>query len=117
MTETIDTDSISDGYHTFGELYAHRTVLFACLCNLEHHDMSFKSWHHSDGTMYDGYFIAGIYADSGWVTYHCEAKYWDMFHCVEYDLAPEWDGATPNDGLMRLVSQYAWPYELELPND
>lgn len=33
--ETISTGSISDGSHTFDELYYHRMVLFAVIC--KHH--------------------------------------------------------------------------------
>ena len=30
----ISTKKISDGHHTFGELYRHRIALFCTLCNL-----------------------------------------------------------------------------------
>jgi len=30
----ISTKEISDGHHTFGELYRHRITLFCTLCNL-----------------------------------------------------------------------------------
>lgn len=40
----------SDGYHTFYELYEHRTALFAALCNT-YNDRSWKSFKHADGTM------------------------------------------------------------------
>lgn len=30
----ISTKEISDGRHTFGELYGHRIALFCALCNL-----------------------------------------------------------------------------------
>ena len=111
----------SDGWHTFDELYEHRTVLFASLCNClqelnaEGKDFAFKSWHHDDGTMYDGMFIAGIWTCMGWVTYHCEAKYWDMFDVPELEQTPEWDGASPVNGLFRLVKEFTkgnWHGEL-----
>lgn len=106
----------SDGWHTFDELYEHRTILFASLCNCHQIwniplDVTFRSWKHHDGTMYDGMFIAGILTDSGWVTYHCEAKFWDYFCYVpELDRAPEWDGATPEDGLGRLKERFCNPW-------
>ena len=96
----------SDGYHTFDELYYHRTALFACLVALQPRQMAFKSWKHSDGTMYEGMFIAGIYTSGGWCTYHCEAKWWPLFNCHEQEFAPEWDGHTPSDAIHRLMSDF-----------
>jgi hypothetical protein len=103
----------SDGWHTFDELYRHRTILFAALCNYRQatdpdgFNAAFKSWKHSDGTMYDGMFIAGLWTRMGWVTYHCEAEFWDYFDVPELvPNAPEWDGATPEDGLHRLCDEF-----------
>lgn len=61
---------ISDGYHTFRELYEHRMTLFQALLNemastnsrsqyeiLDYRNV-WKSRKHSDGTMYDNMFIA-----------------------------------------------------------
>lgn len=99
----------SDGWHSFDELYRHRTILFASLCNIAQEkgiNAAFKSWKHSDGTMYDGMFLAGVWTRMGWVTYHCEAEFWDYFDVTELDAAYEWDGATPDDGLDRLVDEF-----------
>lgn len=49
----IDVGEISDGYHTFDELYMHRRVLFSIICHQYKH-LAWKSWKHSDGTMFDG---------------------------------------------------------------
>ena len=87
----------SDGYHTFNELYEHRTALFAALCNT-YNDRSWKSFKHADGTMYDGMFIAGIETPEGQYTYHCEEEYLYMFAMTkEMPNAPEWDGHKPSD--------------------
>lgn len=59
----------SDGYHTFDELYYHRMILFSVICNQNKRN-SWKSKLHSDGTMYDNYFICGIETPSGMYTYH-----------------------------------------------
>lgn len=104
-TRAVSGDT-SDGYHTFDELYYHRTALFACLVALQPRQMAFKSWKHTDGTMYDGMFIAGIYTSGGWCTYHCEAKWWPLFDCHEREFAPEWDGHTPSDAIHRLMSDF-----------
>ena len=93
---------ISDGYHTFDELYYHRMILFSVICNMRK-DISWKSYKHHDGTMYDNYFIVGITTDKGDYTYHYHEKYWDMFDVPELDFAPEWDGHTPED-IVRLLS-------------
>ena len=97
---------ISDGYHTFDELYYHRTALFACLVSLQPRQMAFKSWRHADGSMYEGYFIAGIFTSGGWSTYHCESRWWPLFSCSERDRAPEWDGHTPSDAIHRLMDDF-----------
>lgn len=34
LSGEIFTKEISDGHHTFGELYRHRIILFCTLCNL-----------------------------------------------------------------------------------
>lgn len=98
---------VSDGYHTFNELYEHRTVLFACLCKQFRPDLVWKSDFHSDGTMYDGMFIVGINTECGTVTYHMENKYKDLFKSIQtLDKAPEWDGSTPEDGLEFLKKSF-----------
>lgn len=93
---------ISDGYHTFDELYYHRMVLFSVICGLCK-EKAWKSYKHHDGTMYDNYFIVGITTDEGDYTYHYHEKYWRMFDVPELEFAPEWDGHTPGD-ILRLIS-------------
>lgn len=98
---------ISDGHHTFGELYDHRRALTAVLAAAAATEGD--SWrskqHHPDGDpMFDGYFIVGIQLPTGTITYHYKLKYWDDFAAVpEIDHAPEWDGATPDDSVSRLL--------------
>jgi hypothetical protein len=55
----IDTNTVSDGYHTFGELYEHRITLFLVLM-LRHPNISWRSRNHADGSEWEGWFIAGI---------------------------------------------------------
>jgi len=96
---------ISDGYHTFDELYNHRMILFSVICNLNK-DMSWKSKLHADGTMYDNYFIVGITTENGDYTYHYHIDHWHYFDVNEIAHAPEWDGHKPEDitRLFTLVS-------------
>lgn len=93
---------ISDGYHTFEELYYHRMMLFAVICG-QNQDKAWKSWKHHDGTMYDDYFIVGIETPNGSFTYHYHKDNWNMFEVLEIPHAPEWDGHTPED-ITRLLS-------------
>lgn len=95
-------NNVSDGYHTFDELYYHRGLLFSLVCN-QNNEISWKSRKHSDGTMYNGMFIAGINTPEGQYTYHCEDDLWDLFHVKEISNASEWDGHKPKD-IVRLLS-------------
>ena len=97
------TDNISDGYHTFSELYDHRTILFSVIADF-YHDRAWKSKKHEDGTMYDGMFVVGVETPKGQATYHVEDKYWNSFPVKELEYAPPYDGHTPKDVLDRLLS-------------
>ncbi len=94
--EPVDKGEISDGYHTFNELYYHRMILFATIVN-SNINKSWKSWKHEDNTMYDDYFIVGIETTLGQFSYHYHKENWDMFKCKELKNAPKWDGHTSND--------------------
>ena len=95
---------ISDGYHTFNELYDHRAALTAALFKSLPSDMVYKSKKHHDGTMYDGMFIVGAnLPDIGAISYHYDIDpWWDIFNIREVENAPEWDGHTPDDVIERL---------------
>lgn len=101
-----DIGEVSDGYHTFNQLYHQRAVLFATIVN-QNKDMAWKSYKHSDGKYCfdsDGeWFIVGIDTPEGSYTYHYEKKYWDMFDCKELECGKEWDGHTEED-VIRLLS-------------
>jgi hypothetical protein len=104
----IDTNKVSDGYHTFGELYDHRIGLFIMLCKFmqlfdEEYDI-WKSKLHHDGVGYDGWFIMGIgQQKGGQISYHLPLSVWDETHFVtELETAPEWDGHTSADVLKRI---------------
>lgn len=102
--KTISTKNISDGYHTFGELYHHRAILFSVICN-QNKDVAWKSLQHDDGTMFDGdMFIVGVETPQGQYTYHYHIEpYWNMFNVKELEYAPKWDGHQPSD-ITRLFS-------------
>ena len=101
---SIDIGNISDGYHTFNELYHHRAVLFAVICNM-YPDKAWKSKQHDDPNfhMYDGMFIVGIETPEGQATYHYDLDpYWDIFNVKELERAPKYDGHTPDEAIRRI---------------
>ncbi|WP_282919123.1 hypothetical protein [Levyella massiliensis] len=98
----LSMDDISDGYHTFDELYYHRMVLFSVVLN-QNKERSWKAKKHADGTMYDNSFICGILTPQGMYTYHYDLEYWDFFKVKELERAPEWDGHKSED-VTRLLS-------------
>ena len=94
--------NLSDGYHTFNELYHHRAILFSVICNAMP-DKAWKSKLHDTGDMYEGMFIVGIETPEGQATYHYDIEpYWDMFKVKELEKAPKWDGHTPQVAIDRL---------------
>ena len=106
-----EVGKVSDGFHTFDELYEHRIELFLRLCfyfiqGKSQHDkrIVWKSKLHADGSKFDGWFIMGIGERKGeQISYHLPISKWDeiLFAC-ELDYAPLWDGHTPADVLERL---------------
>lgn len=102
VAEETTMGKVSDGYHTFDELYHHRAVLFAVICNT-HKELAWKSKLHDTGDMYDGMFIVGIETPEGQATYHYDINpYWDMFNVKELPKAPKWDGHTPDEAIRRI---------------
>lgn len=101
-----DKGEISDGYHTFNELYEHRFFLFRALCHMDFLK-SWKSKIQSDGNMYPGWFIAGIGVEHGkQITYHLPLRLWNEFKIRELEIAPEFDGHSSSDVVSRLREMY-----------
>lgn len=100
-----EMDNISDGYHTFGELYDHRRALTAALAAVTPGSWKSKAHHPEDGPMFEGgYFIVGIPTPSGPITYHYKLSHWDDFKNVpELSHSHRWDGAQPADTITRLL--------------
>ena len=98
------TGEISDGYHTFDELYEHRCTLFLTLMMKMPEASWFSEWH-DDGSSIEGWFIAGINTPTGTVTYHLPKDMW-WFACKTgakaVSRAPKWDGHTSADVVKRL---------------
>lgn len=102
--EDFYAKNISDGRHTFGELYDQRSILFCALCN-SHPNLSWKSKNHFDEVndpMYNDCFIVGINTPKGVVTHHIKQKYWDNFHVTILDNAPKYNGHSDITWLLSL---------------
>lgn len=99
----VDVEKMSDGYHTFADLYEQRLILSAALAKNNPH--AWKSKRHGDGSVPfgGGWFIMGFDTDEGCYTYHYELKDWDLFQCEELDKGKPWDGHTSKD-VRRLLS-------------
>lgn len=114
--EPTDKGEISDGYHTFNELYKYRLLYNAAFFNgLTHYDdwadgswdVKFdvhKSKRHNDGEecFGGGWFIVMAELPTGQISNHYEMKYWDLFNIPEKAVANKWDGHTPNEAAERL---------------
>lgn len=103
---------VSDGHHTFNELYRYRMLYNAAFLNMYSSPavrmMSDgnrsvivrnvgKSRLHHDGTepFGGGWFVVWVELDGKLVSNHYELEHWDLFDIPEYATAPEWDGSTP----------------------
>lgn len=113
--------TISDGYHTFDELYEFRKLYNAALFNewasdgfqdpmhgdwvkRARHDVH-KSWKHYDGELCfgGGWFIVVAMLPGGQITNHYKAEDWDLFKIPEAEKAKyEFDGHTAADVIERL---------------
>ena len=108
--ETMEEDkgNISDGYHTFNELYEYRLLynasLFNELAKQGLYDVH-KSRLHSNGEIPFGdsnWFIVMAELPTGQISNHYEMKDWDLFQIPEKAKANVWDGHSPQDVANRL---------------
>ena len=99
-----DIDDLSDGFHTFRQLYYQRMMLFAVIVK-QNKDRAWKSLRHEDGELCfgGGWFIVGIDTPEGSYTYHYEDNYYSLFDCEELERGKHWDGHTEKD-VTRLLS-------------
>ena len=99
-----EIDDVSDGFHTFRQLYYQRMMLFVAIVK-QNKANSWKSLRHEDGELCfgGGWFIVGIDTPEGSYTYHYEDTYYSLFDCEELDRAKHWDGHTEKD-VTRLLS-------------
>ena len=102
-----DPGEISDGYHTFNELYDYRKVYNALLFNewasQDLYDVR-KSTKHFDGEdcFGGGWFVVMAQTPAGQISNHYEMEDWDLFRVLVQDCANEWDGHTAAEALERM---------------
>lgn len=102
--EPKDKGEISDGYHTFNELYRYRMLYNAAFFNMLPKEIVHKSKRHHDGEecFGGGWFIVMANLPTGQISNHYELKDWDLFQIPEKYTADEWDGHTPQEAADRL---------------
>lgn len=98
---------ISDGYHTFDQLYKFRVLYNAGMFNSDKTLLKVhKSMNHADGEpcFGGGWFVVVAYTKQGkQISNHYEMRFWDLFNCKVVDRADAWDGHTAEDVEERLV--------------
>lgn len=108
VDQCLDKSQISDGYHTFEELYEFRKQYNAALFNEWGYNGMYKvhkSQKHHDGEpcFGGGWFIVVAMLPTGQISNHYKMEDWDLF---EIEIAEKakfaFDGHTPQDVLLRL---------------
>lgn len=113
LISTDLTDVISDGYHTFGDLYNHRMILTKTIAYMfkdietvneklyKVQPIVYRSKKHAltdPNEMFEGYFIVVFRSPEGDFSYHYRLEHWDEFDFLhEEPRAGKYDGHTPDD--------------------
>lgn len=96
--EITPEGEISDGYHTFAELYDHRCLLFLI------HAMRFPNefvWKPD----YEGWFCLYWESKAGQISYHLPMKFLPLLQkYIRRDDNHKWDGHTSKDVVLRLLA-------------
>ena len=108
----VENNDISDGYHTFKELYDYRMLYNALWVNELHRSGQsdnyklHKSFFHHDGELcFDGgWFIVSVTFPNGQqISNHYEECYWDLFKIPECNKSyTVYDGHTPETARCRM---------------
>lgn len=114
-----NTGVISDGYHTFNDLYEHRCLLFVYLMNVQRAS-AFKTRKHKDGTQYEGWFVGIIRTVQGDISYHLPDELWGVCMVPEIERYADFDGHTSTEVVQRLraiAEEYADAFSPQGAND
>jgi|SRR6185295_5443366 len=100
----VDHNLISDGYHTFGELYSHRIELFIALCRELYKNPEYNTYKQVwKCPVLEGWFIMGINTEPGkQISYHLPESKWEQTSFAKVIEKYEYDFHTPADVLERL---------------
>ena len=115
-----DVQDISDGYHSFHELYEFRKVYNALLFNAwaknykneppgdinrPHYNVHKSRRHHNGEECFGGgWFVVVAMLPHGQITNHYRMEDWDLFKIPEYEKALfPYDGHSSKDVLMRMT--------------
>lgn len=110
--QQYDISEISDGFHTFAELYDIRKAYNAALFNewaafdIPKYDVH-KSWRHNDGELcFDGgWFIVSANLPEGQISNHYQAEDWQLFNIPFRERAMfKFDGHSSSDCIKRLLN-------------
>lgn len=113
-SDTKSASKISDGYHTFADLYEHRHALWAALLYV-YEPIAFKTRRNQEGEEWPGWFIAGINTEMGQLSYHMPDEWWDrLLNVAEVERNSRYDGHTSDDVLQR-IPKLQEMYEIGLP--
>lgn len=98
---------VSDGCHTFDELYHYRALYNAAFFNELAKDQKYNvhvSFRHNTGEYCFGgnYFIVMADLPTGRISNHYPKKYWNLFTCEYKPLADKWDGHTSQEAADRI---------------
>ncbi len=112
--ESNEKGLVSDGFHTFDELYDTRLALTVALFNewtKQKKNNVHKSMNHNDGQPCfgpnSGWFIVSAQTPLGLISFHYETKDWHLFKCEEVENALfEYDGHTTADVIRNLKELY-----------
>ena len=103
-------EDLSDGFHSYKDLYEQRLVLSAALTTALRkrpfeQQITWKSYRHPDGTpCYDGqYFLTSYETPEGPYSYHYPSDEFGLFKCERLPIAKPFDGHTSKD-VRRLLS-------------
>ena len=99
---------VSDGYHTFDELYDHRNLLFINFCLISWESEAsgegrlFETWWRHDENTKGWFILYAQKAQGKQISYHIQDKFLPLVKGKIPNGGPEWDKHTSKDVLVRL---------------
>lgn len=108
----FEENEVSDGYHTFNELYEFRKLYNALLfnewakSNKPKYDVHKSKKHYNDEKCFDGkFFIVVAMLPDGQISNHYKLEDWDLFKIPEFEKAKyKYDDHTAKDVIKRLTN-------------